>query len=83
MGTVKQDVLSVLINHWPRVPIQAVHRASRKHPFSATQRLRELRGRGVLSYVYDYASRSYILLTPKSILKERMQTMIRRKKDGK
>ena len=49
--TVKEAVLKKIIKHYPKVKSHIIHNAHKKHPYSAGQRLRELRDEGVS---YDF-----------------------------
>lgn len=68
--TVKASVLQVLIDNHPLVPIHKVHHASEEHPFSGSQRLRDLRKEHGLSYEYLRSEKAYQVHTKKAELKK-------------
>lgn len=73
--SVKQSVLKVLIDNYPIVPIHKVHRASKDHPFSGGQRLRELRKEYKLKYEYLASEKAYKINETKGKL-ERLLKLI-------
>lgn len=49
--TVREAVIKAILRDYPKVKTHKIHNAHKKHPFSAGQRLRELRSEGVS---YDF-----------------------------
>lgn len=45
--TVREAVIKAILRDYPKVKTHKIHNAHKKHPYSARQRLRDLRNEGV------------------------------------